>query len=436
MEAVKEGIRSAGWEARLRLALAGRSICPADARQESRPHHGRDSDAGARHRRQHGDFQPDRCRHAANAARRRNPTSWCRCKRHDPRSGGRGRPESSPIRLWEQLRDRRTSSPASSPGARTQFDLAQGGAVHYANGIWVSGDFFKTLGLRPAAGRLIAASDDRRGCPAVAVLSYGFWQDHYGGANSAIGSILSLDTHPFEVIGVAPPGFYGMDVGQKFDVAIPICATAPFDGKESRLDHRSWWWLSVAGRIKPGMSRAQLTARLKVLSPRSSPPPCRRIGRPRGSEPSSRETLVADAAATGISALRRQFDQPLRDPDGRGRTGAADRLRQHRQPDAGPRRRAAQGDRGAAGLGRQPLAADPPVADRVHPALFGRGAAGNPFRALGHRPAGSLHLYHAGTRCSWIFRSTAASWDSRPALPFSPAFCSACCRRSAPRGYR
>ena len=59
-----------------------------------------------------------------------------------------------------------------------------------------------------------------------------------------------------------------MNVGGKFDVALPICAAAIFDGKDSRLDNRSSWWLWVAGRIKPGISRAQLTARLEVLSPR------------------------------------------------------------------------------------------------------------------------------------------------------------------------
>jgi putative ABC transport system permease protein len=85
-----------------------------------------------------------------------------------------------------------------------RFDLAQGGAVHDVNGLWVSGDFFKTLELRPAAGRLIAASDDQRGCAGAVVLSDGFWQEHYGGAPSAIGSTLALSTHPFEVVGVAP----------------------------------------------------------------------------------------------------------------------------------------------------------------------------------------------------------------------------------------
>ena len=165
------------------------------------------------------------------------------------------------------MRDRQNAFSGVFAWGDDRFDLAQGGAVHYVDGMWVSGDFFKTLELRPAAGRLITTSDDQRGCPGAAVLSYGFWQEHYGGAPSAIGSTLSLSTHPFEVVGVAPPGFFGMDVGSKFDVAIPICAAALFDGKESRLDHRSWWWLRVAGRIKPGVSLSQSSAGLKVLSP-------------------------------------------------------------------------------------------------------------------------------------------------------------------------
>src|SRR5579863_2515217 len=110
--------------------------------------------------------------------------------------------------IWEQVRDHQDVFSGAFAWGEDKFDLAQGGAVHLANGIWVSGSFFSTLGLRPAAGRLIATSDDQRGCRDVAVLSYGFWQDHYGGATSAVGSTLSLNSHPFQVIGVAPPGFY------------------------------------------------------------------------------------------------------------------------------------------------------------------------------------------------------------------------------------
>ncbi|MFZ0960081.1 MAG: ABC transporter permease [Terriglobia bacterium] len=215
--------------------------------------------------------------------------------------------------LWEQLRDRQDVFSDVFAWGGDQFDLSRGGAVHLAQGIWVSGEFFRTLGLHPAAGRLIAPSDDERGCPGVAVLSYGFWQEHYGGTPSAIGSDLSLNTHPFEVVGVAPPGFYGMEVGSKFDVAIPICTSTMFDAKESRLDERGWWWLSVVGRIKPGLSRAQLTTRLGGISP-----PVFSAALPQSWDAENQKaflkmSLVAVPVATGTSnfGLRDQFHQPL-----------------------------------------------------------------------------------------------------------------------------
>src|SRR6185437_8472173 len=63
-------------------------------------------------------------------------------------------------------------------------------------------------------------------CSGVAVLSYGFWQSHYAGAESAVGSPIRLNGHAFPIVGVAQRGFFGTDVGEKLDVAIPICAEA------------------------------------------------------------------------------------------------------------------------------------------------------------------------------------------------------------------
>src|SRR5215469_4885155 len=87
-------------------------------------------------------------------------------------------------------------------------------------------------------------------------------QTQFGGAESAVGSTLTLNGQPFQVIGVSAPGFYGVDVGSKFDVATPVCSAALFDGKNSRLDQRSYWWLSVMGRLKPGVSTEHATSRL------------------------------------------------------------------------------------------------------------------------------------------------------------------------------
>src|SRR5208282_3960667 len=212
--------------------------------------------------------------------------------------------------LWEQVRDQQNVFSGVFAWSNNRFDLARGGTVQPAEGSFVSGDFFTTLGLRPAAGRLIAGSDDHRGCPPVAVLSYGFWQGHYGGASSAVGSTLSLYDHPFKIIGVAPPGFNGMDVGRESEVFVPIC-TVEISGIQS-LEARSMWWLNVAGRIKPGISRAQLIARLQVLSPRIFTAALSQYWTADEQRNFVKETLVATSAATGTSVtLRQQFDQPL-----------------------------------------------------------------------------------------------------------------------------
>lgn len=253
------------------------------------------------------------------------PDELLQLERQDPRYADVGSPSfSSPLSLlwsggaspdfsnplWEQVRDQQNVFSGVFAWANDRFDLARGGTVQPADGSFVSGDFFTTLGLRPDAGRLIAGSDDYRGCPPVVLLSYGFWQGHYGGASGAIGSILSLNDHPFEVIGVAPPGFYGMEVGWESEVFVPICA-GDILGTVS-LEARSVWWLNVAGRIKPGLSRAQLSARLQALSPRIFTAALPQYWPADEQRSFVKEKLEATSAATGTSvALRQQFDQPL-----------------------------------------------------------------------------------------------------------------------------
>ncbi len=211
--------------------------------------------------------------------------------------------------VWEQMRDDQDVFAAAFAWSnKDQLDLTQGEMMRPANGLWVSGRFFSALGLHAAVGRLISDSDDRRGCPAVAVLSYGFWQDHFGGAKSAIGRTLSLRSRVFEVIGIAPRGFFGMEVGDKVDLAMPICATAIFDGKKPRLDDGNFLWLNVGGRIHPKMSRAQLTSRLRTISTRIFIP---QDASPEERQYLSKAALTAIPAAAGISRLRNQFSQPL-----------------------------------------------------------------------------------------------------------------------------
>ncbi len=190
--------------------------------------------------------------------------------------------------------------------------MAQGGESHLVNGLEVSGDYFTTLGVRPAAGRLFVSSDDKRGCSGAVVLGYGFWQEHYGGAESAVGSVLTLSGHPFQVIGVASPGFYGVDVGKKFDVAVPICAEAIFRGKNSALDERAAWWLTVVGRPKSGITAAQISARLQVISPQIFAATVPANWKAESKENYLSGILVALSAGKGLSTVRSAYDQPLK----------------------------------------------------------------------------------------------------------------------------
>lgn len=212
--------------------------------------------------------------------------------------------------LWESLRARKNIFDGSLAWGDTQFNLAPSGVAEDVRGIYVSGSYFPTLGVRPAEGRLITPDDDKRGCAGVAVLGYGFWQEHFGGAPVS-GKTISLEGHPFEIIGVSAAGFFGADVGRAFDVAAPICSEAIVEGKNSSLDRRSAWWLRVIARQQPGLSDRQISARLAALSPQIFAQAVPENWKPSEQKRFLGWTLTSLPAGTGISALRSQYDLPL-----------------------------------------------------------------------------------------------------------------------------
>jgi predicted permease len=212
--------------------------------------------------------------------------------------------------IWEAVRDQQdVFESAFATSNPQQFDFADGAALRDIDGVMVSGAYFTTLGIAPAAGRLFTAADDARGCPQVAVLSHQFWRTQFDAAPSALGSTVMLNREAFQVIGVSAAGFSGVEVGRKFDVAVPLCATARFDKRN--LDSRTRWWLTIMGRVKPGLTLADVQARLDVLSPsvlRAALPD----GTPARQEQFLKRRLEAVPAAAGVSSLRRTFETPLR----------------------------------------------------------------------------------------------------------------------------
>jgi putative ABC transport system permease protein len=216
--------------------------------------------------------------------------------------------------IWEQVRDHQNAFSGVIAWSPETFDLADGGEVNDIHGVYASGDYFNVLGVRPASGRLLSPADDVRGCPGVAVLGYGFWQSRYAGAQSAIGSFIHLNGFAFPVVGVAQAGFFGAEIGRPFDVAIPICAEAILDGKDSMLDDRSSWWLQMMGRLKPGVSVEQADARMKVLSPQLFGAVVPQDWPAKYQDTFRKYTFAILPGATGtggIYGLREQYTRPL-----------------------------------------------------------------------------------------------------------------------------
>jgi predicted permease len=192
--------------------------------------------------------------------------------------------------------------------ANREFDLATGGQRAPIDGAFASGGMFDVLGLTAVRGRLLTPADDRRGGDAaVAVISHRFWQQRYGGADSVLGATLSLDRHPFTVVGVMPASFGGPDVGRVADVIVPFAAEPILSGAESVLTRGNVWWLDIMGRLRPGMTLEQANVALQARQPG-----IRQAAWPPRHDEFLKEPLTLVSAATGRSPLRNRFGTPLR----------------------------------------------------------------------------------------------------------------------------
>ena len=217
--------------------------------------------------------------------------------------------------IWEQIRDRQDQLFQSVfAWSGTRFNLSESGQTDFVSGLWASGRFFEVLGVSAILGRTFTPADDARGGGpdgAVAVISYDFWQKHFGGAADVVGRSLTLNRVAFTVIGVTPPGFFGPSVGQAFDVAVPIGDEPLVRPGHSALDQRSWWWLNIMARLKPGQTVGQATAALRGVQPQIREATLPPRWRPENLREYLKDGLTLMPAATGASYLRRRYEQPL-----------------------------------------------------------------------------------------------------------------------------
>jgi putative ABC transport system permease protein len=210
--------------------------------------------------------------------------------------------------VWEQIRDHQTFFESMIAYAFSDFNLSPNGETHIVRGLYVSGTYFNVLGINPAFGRLLTPDDDRRGCSQtglVAVLSYDFWQNQYGGALNAIGQPITLNGRSFTILGVSSPEFWGVRVGQSFDVAVPACSRSELTNDANAS------WLRFLGRLKAGESITEAESGLRALQPAVREATLSPKWPASLAQNYMKEPFRLVAAAGGSSPLRDQYSMSL-----------------------------------------------------------------------------------------------------------------------------
>ena len=235
---------------------------------------------------------------------------------HDPSQlfflkyeGARGIGIAPPYPCFEWIRAQAKSfdGVAAFAGGPSDLKVRLNGSIEHAFGTRVSGDYYHVLGVSAAAGRLLAPEDQQLD-PAVAVISYDYWQRRFAGSTDAIGSSFVLDGRRFSIVGVTARGFKGLLPGSESDFTLPMTTMllGPHDGAGMLVDTGSPWF-DIVARLKPGVSQEQARAEVDTIFqaymtqyPQS--PEARR---------EQFHDMVLVSASHGLDGLRKQYSRPL-----------------------------------------------------------------------------------------------------------------------------
>ena len=217
--------------------------------------------------------------------------------------------------IWEEIRAHEDEiADGAFAWSSERFDLAPAGETDLVDGMYASGRMFEILGVNAIRGRMFTTADDVRGGGTeggIAVISYGFWQRRFAGVEDVVGRTLSVNRRPFTVIGVAPRGFFGPEVGRSADVILPLGNEPIIRGEESMLAGRSTWWLEIMLRLDRGQTPGEATGKLRAVQPQ-----VRLATMPPHYPPGEQHRYLSDAltvipAAAGRSTLRTRYERPL-----------------------------------------------------------------------------------------------------------------------------
>ena len=161
--------------------------------------------------------------------------------------------------VWEALRDAGQAFSGVFAWSEREMRVGDISDFRRAAGLAVSGEFFQVLGVKPWRGRLIEPADEAGACPASrAVVSYDYWRRTFGEREFTADARLRIDGEVHDIIGITPPWFFGLAVGEAFDVVVPLCR--PERVREEVFD------MAVMGRLRPGWTTERASAHLDALS--------------------------------------------------------------------------------------------------------------------------------------------------------------------------
>ena len=178
-------------------------------------------------------------------------------------TGGIGVSGSFSYPVFEALRDAGETLAGMFAATPTSLTLVVDGRAEIATGLAATGDYFRVLGVQPAAGRAIVPDDDRPGAGPVAMISHSFRERRFGPEADPVGTVIRVNDVPTTIVGVLPPGYVGIrrPDAAAADVHLPL-ATLPLPAGDDRLTDATMWWLPIMGRLARGATPAQVQGNL------------------------------------------------------------------------------------------------------------------------------------------------------------------------------
>jgi macrolide transport system ATP-binding/permease protein len=176
------------------------------------------------------------------------------------------------------------------------------GQAEATTGELVTGDYFRGLELRPAAGRFLVDDDDRAGAASAVVLGFNLAQRRFGNAASAVGESVLINNRPYTVAGVAPPGFSGLEPAESPELYIPLHLGD--DARSFNSEH--YYWLLISARLRPGTTMAQAQAQIAPVFHRWVESTAEN-----DQERAHLPELVLTSGAKGLDTLRREYSKPI-----------------------------------------------------------------------------------------------------------------------------